>query len=170
MTRSAKGFCQGSVRCDDDLANAHALDPALEISAVDGLAIAEQVSGAVVVRERVDDLLGGPGGRGVVGDADVDEFSAIVTEYHKAKEQAKGQGWHDDEVDGRDIVTVGSEEAPPGRRRVRGGAAHVLGDGEGGNLIAEEAEFGLNPAPGRVFLSHTSNQGADLEVDRWAAR
>jgi hypothetical protein len=44
-------------------------------------------------------------------------------------------------------VTVSSQEGPPGRRRVTGGTAHVLGDGEGGDFVAEEAEFGLNPAP-----------------------
>jgi hypothetical protein len=82
----------------------------------------------------------------------VEEFSAVVTEYHKAKEQAKGQGRYDEEVDGRDVMTVSSEEGPPGRRRMRGGAAHVLGDGEGGDFIAEEAEFGLNPAPAPDFL------------------
>jgi hypothetical protein len=55
---------------------------------------------------------------------------------------------------------------------VTGGATHVLGDGEGGDIIAEEAEFGLNPAPapGGVVSGHTSNQGADLEVDRWTTR
>jgi hypothetical protein len=40
-----EGILPGSARCDDDLANAHTLDPALEVSAVDGIAIAEQVSG-----------------------------------------------------------------------------------------------------------------------------
>ena len=108
-----------------------ALDPALEVSAVDGIAIAEEVSGAGLVRERVDDLLGGPRGRGLVGDADVDEFSAVVAEYHEAEEEAKGQGRYDEEVDGRDVVTVSSQEGPPGRRRVRGSAAHILGDDEG---------------------------------------
>ena len=83
-----EGILPGSARCDDDLANAHALDPALEISAVDGIAIAEQVSGAGLVRERVDELLSRPGGGGLVGDAD-DEFSAVVAEYHEAEEQAK---------------------------------------------------------------------------------
>ena len=141
-----EGILPGSARGDDDLANAHALDPALEVSAVDGIAIAEQVSGAGLVRERVDDLLGGPRGRGMVGNSDVEEFSAVVAEYHEAEEEAKRQGRYDEEVDGRDIVTVGSEEGPPGRRGVTGGAAHVLGDGEGGNFIAEEAELGLNPA------------------------
>jgi hypothetical protein len=124
-----EGILPGSARGDDDLANAHALDPALEVGAVDGIAITEQVSGAGLVRERVDDLLGRRRGGGLVGDADVGEFSAIVAEYHEAEEEAKGQGRYDEEVDGRDVVTVGSQEGPPGRRRVTGGAAHVLGDG-----------------------------------------
>ena len=34
-----------------------------------------------------------------------------------------------------------------------GGAAHVLTDGEGGDFIAEEAEFGLNSAPAQVGFS-----------------
>jgi len=34
----------GSARCDDNLANGDALDPALEVGAVDGIAIAEQGS------------------------------------------------------------------------------------------------------------------------------
>jgi hypothetical protein len=123
------------------------LDSALEIRGVDGIAIAEQVGGAGLVRERVDDLLGRPGGGGLVGDADVDEFSAVVAEYHEAEEEAKGQGRYDEEVDGCDVVTVSSQEGPPGRRRVGGGAARVLGDGEGSDFVAEEAEFGLNPAP-----------------------
>ncbi len=56
----------------------------------------------------------------------VDEFSAVVAEYHKAEEQAKGQSRYDKEVDGHDVVTVSSQEGSPGRRRVTGGAAHVL--------------------------------------------
>jgi hypothetical protein len=102
----------------------------------------------------------------------VDEFSAVVAEYHEAEEQAKRQGRYDEEVDGSDVVAVSSQKGPPGRRRVTGGAAHVLGDGEGGDFIAEEAEFGLNPAPapGGVFSGHASNQAADLEVDRRTAR
>jgi hypothetical protein len=41
-----EGILPGSARCNDDLANAHAFDPALEVGAVDGIAIGEQVSGA----------------------------------------------------------------------------------------------------------------------------
>jgi hypothetical protein len=65
---------------------------ALEIGAVDGIAIAEQVGGAGLVRERVDELLSRPGGGGLIGDADVEEFAAVVAEYDEAEEEAKGQG------------------------------------------------------------------------------
>jgi hypothetical protein len=93
-----------------------------------------------------------PGGGGLVSDADVEEFSAVVAKDHEAEEQAKGQGRYDEEVDGRNVVTVSSQEGSPRRRRMTGGAAHVLGDGEGGDFIAEEAEFGVNPAPAPDFL------------------
>jgi hypothetical protein len=63
-----EGILPGRARGDDDLANAHALDPALEVSAEDGIAIAEQVSGVGLVREGVDDLLGRPRGGGLVSD------------------------------------------------------------------------------------------------------
>jgi hypothetical protein len=42
-----EGILPGRARCGEDLGNAQALDPALEISAVAGIAIAEQVGGAV---------------------------------------------------------------------------------------------------------------------------
>jgi hypothetical protein len=102
----------------------------------------------------------------------VKEFSAVVAEYHEAEEEAKRQGRYDKEVVGRDVVTVSSQEGPPGGRRVTGGTAHVLGDGEGGDCIAEEAEFGLKPAPaqGGVVSGQASDQAADLEVDRRTTR
>jgi hypothetical protein len=42
-----KGILPGSARGDEDLANAQALDAALEVSAVDGIAVAKQVAGRV---------------------------------------------------------------------------------------------------------------------------
>jgi hypothetical protein len=45
-----EGILPGRARCGDDLTNAQALDPGLEISAVDGIAIAEQVGGTGLVR------------------------------------------------------------------------------------------------------------------------
>ena len=168
----SEGILPGSARGDEDLANAHVLNQALEVGAVGGVAIAEEVGGAGLVRERVDDLLSRPRGGGVVSDADVEEFSAVVAKDHEAEEQAKRQGRHDEEVNGRDLVAVSSQKGSPRRRGVTGGSAHVLGDGKSGDVIAEEVELGLDPAPapGVVFAGHASDQGPDLEVDRRTAR
>jgi hypothetical protein len=65
---------------------------------------------------------------------------------------------------------------PKSNRKVRVGTTkkspHVLGHGELGNLVAEEAEFGLDPAPapGRVFSGHAADQGAELKIERRATR
>jgi carboxymethylenebutenolidase len=125
-----EGILPWRARGDDDLKNAHALDPALEVSAEDGIAIAEQVSGAGLVRESVGDLLSRPRGSGLVGDADVEEFSAVVVEDHEAEEQAKRQGRYDEEVDGRDVVTVSSQKGSPRRRwghHADGGSVMTVG-------------------------------------------
>jgi hypothetical protein len=52
------------------------------------------------------------------------------------------------------------------------GAPQVLGNGELGDLIAEEAEFGLDPAPapGRVFSGHAADERAELKIERRATR
>jgi hypothetical protein len=89
----------------------------------------------------------------VVGDVDMDEFSTVVSKDQESEEQLEGEGGDDEEVDGDNVASMRLEEGPPRRRWPRRGTPHVLGNGELGSLIAEEAEFGLDPtaAPGRVF-------------------
>jgi hypothetical protein len=53
-----------------------------------GIPITEQVLGRGLFREAFDQLVGGPGGGGVVGDVDMDEFSTVVSKNHKPEEQA----------------------------------------------------------------------------------
>ncbi len=48
-----------------------------------GIAIAEQVGAAGLVRERVGDQLSYPGGGGLVDDADVNEFSTVVASHNR---------------------------------------------------------------------------------------
>jgi Serine dehydrogenase proteinase len=48
-------------------------------------ALLKRVFALGLVWERVDDLLSGPGGGGLVGDADVEEFSAVVAEHHEIR-------------------------------------------------------------------------------------
>src|SRR5207245_7709040 len=156
----------------EDLANPHAFHLPCEQVTVDGIPIAEQVGGRCLCREALDKLLGGPGGCWVVGDGDLDEFSTVVSQDQEPEEQAKGEGGDDEEVDGDDVADMRLKEGAPRRGWPRRGAPHVLGNGEPGDLIAEEPEFGLDPAstPGRVLSGHAAEQRADLELERRAAR
>ena len=54
----------------------------------------------------------------------------------------------------------------------RGVASHVLGNGELRDFIAEEPEFGLDPAPapGWILSGHAADQRAELKIDRRATR
>jgi hypothetical protein len=79
----------------EDLADAHVLDAPPERLAVDRVTITQQEPWSGIVRERLDDLSGGPGGRGVIRDVDVEEFAAVVAEHDEHEQEAKGQGWHE---------------------------------------------------------------------------
>jgi hypothetical protein len=71
------------------------------------------------------------------------------------------------EVDGGNLADMRLQEGAPRRGRPRRGMPHVLGNGELGNLIAEEAEFGLDPAPapGRVVAGNTADQRTELKIE-----
>jgi hypothetical protein len=57
------------MRRGEDFLDAHAFDALPKVLAVDAVAVAEEIGGCGVVREGVDELLGGPGGGGMLGDA-----------------------------------------------------------------------------------------------------
>jgi len=157
------------MRGDENLANAHMREAALEDLAIDRVAIAEEVLRGGVVGERLDDLLRDPRGRWVVGDVDVKEFSTIVAEHDEGEEQPEGESRDDEEVDGHEFAEMGVKEGAPRWGRPKW-PAHVFGDGQSGNVVAQESEFGLDPtaAPGGVLPGHTPDQISDREVDRRA--
>lgn len=125
-----KGVLPGGAWGDEDLADPHVLHAPCEGFAVDRVAIPEEVLRGRLVGEGFDDLLGGLGGRRVIGDVDVEEFTAIVAEHHEGKEQAEGERRHDEEVDGHDVVEMGLQEDAPRWRWAARPPLHVFGDGE----------------------------------------
>src|SRR5262245_60988123 len=99
-----------------DLVDSHALDAPHELVAVETVTITEQVGRSRVMREGLDDLPSRPLGRGVVGDVEVDELTAVVGEDDEHEEQAEGEGGDHEEVDRDELAEVRSEEdAPRGR-------------------------------------------------------
>ena len=89
-------------------------DSPRELRAVDRVSIAEQEPRSRIVRERLDDLLSRPDCRGVVRDVDVEEFAAFVAEHHEDEQEAEGQGWHEEEVDGHDVSGMRGQKHAPG--------------------------------------------------------
>src|SRR5882724_6168520 len=76
-----EGILPRAVGRREDFADPHALDASPKRLPVDAVAIAEEVGRRGVVRERVDELLGGPGGGGMRGDIEVDDAPAMVVEH-----------------------------------------------------------------------------------------
>src|SRR5207245_7586745 len=167
-----EGILPGRSRGAEDLAHPQAFHPPSEHVAVDSVPIAEQVLGCGLFRKALDQLVGGPGGGWVVGDVDMDEFSTVVSKDQESEEQLEGEGRDNEEVDGDNVADMCLKEGAPRRGWPRRETPHVLGNGEPGDLIAEEPEFGLDPppAPGRILSGHAADQRADLKIDRRATR
>ena len=96
----------------------HALHSVLERVTVDAVAIAEEIERRAVLRERVDELLGGPGGGGMLGDVEVEDTAAVVGEHDQDEKDAEPDAGHDEEIDGDEVPDViGQKRAPRLRRR-----------------------------------------------------
>ncbi len=81
----------------------HALHSVLEGVTVDAVAIAEKIGRRAVLRERVHELLGGPGGGRMLGDVEVEDAPAVVGEHDEDEENAEPSGGNGEEID-RDQV------------------------------------------------------------------
>ncbi len=75
--------------CDNDLLDAHVLDPLLEEHTVNGVAISDQEPRGMVLRKRLDDLLSRPLGRRMRCYVEVDYFPAVVMQHDKGEEYSK---------------------------------------------------------------------------------
>src|SRR2546425_7537377 len=96
----------------------------------------------------------------MVRDVEVEEFATVMPEDDEDEKKTKGEGGDEEEVHGDDLSDVSGEESAPLRRRPRRRPVHVLGNGQLGDLVAEESEFRLDvaAAPGRILPRHPSDQ------------
>jgi hypothetical protein len=101
----------------------------------------------------------------------MEEFTAVVAEHDENGQEAEGQGRHEEEVHGDDLPSMRGQKGAPSRRGPRRRPAHVLGDGQLGDVVSEQGEFRVNApaAPGRILTSHPTDQMANLRVELWTA-
>src|SRR6266478_4229144 len=89
-----------------DFIDPYALHAVPEHVTVDRVAIAEEIGGRGVLREGVDDLLGGPVGSGVFGHVEVDDAPAMVNEHDEHEEDAQTRGGNREEVEGNQVTNM----------------------------------------------------------------
>jgi hypothetical protein len=166
-----------ALRRRENLLDAHAFHAVPKWLPVDAVAVAEQIDRRGLVREGVHDLLGGPGRGGMLGDVEVDDTPAVVSEHDENEEDAEASGGHGKEVDGDQVLDMVGEKRPPGLRGLGAPFGHEARDGTLGDVDAELQELAMNArgAPERIRGSHLPDEVGDVGVEGrapsgWAAR
>jgi hypothetical protein len=114
-----EGILPRAVGRGQDFTDPHALDSSAECLPVDAVTITQEVGRGGVVRESVDELLGGPRGGRMLGHVEVDDASTVVGEHDEDEEDAQARGGQSEEVDGDEVANMVGEERSPGLRRGR---------------------------------------------------
>jgi hypothetical protein len=134
----------GAARRSEDFLDLHSLHAVAERLAIDPITVAQEVGRRGVVRERVDDLLGGPEGGRVLGDIVVGDAAAMVGEHDEDEQHAQARGGHGEEIDGDQVADVLGQKRPPGLRRPGASLRHQSRDGPFGHIDAELPEVPMN--------------------------
>ena len=113
----AIGILPGRAWCDRDFFDPHAFDAFCEVIAVDAVAITKEKTWCFLVRESVDDLLGGPPGVGIRGHVEMNHVSPVVAEDDGNVQHPEGHGGNREEIASGDIWQVIVQKRPPGLRR-----------------------------------------------------
>ncbi len=123
--------------CNENLLDPESVDAAREVSAVDTVAVTDQISGDRVPRKRFDELSPGPLRRGVFGHVAVQYPPSVVGQHEEYKQNAECNRSHGEEVDGDQVFEVIIEECSPSCARWFRVAGHVLRDRGLGEVDAE---------------------------------
>ena len=98
---------------NENLLDAEGVSAASEVSAVNSVAVTNQIQRCRVPRERFDELSAGPVSRGMRGDVEVSDAPPVMGEHEEYEENAEGNGGHGEEVDRDEIFQMIIEERPP---------------------------------------------------------
>ena len=102
-----EGVLPRTVRRGQHFTDAHALHALPKSETVDAIAIAEEIGRRGVVREGVDELLGGPGGGGMLGHVEVEDAAALVGQHDEDEEDVQVSGGNGEEVDRDEVADMG---------------------------------------------------------------
>jgi len=159
----------GRVWCNQDFFDAHVLDAFLEVVAIDAISIPQEKPRRLLVRECVDNLLGGPFGIGIRGHVEMDDLSPVMAEHDEDVQDTEGHGGNREEVAGGDIGNVIGQECSPRLRGRFTDTDHVLGHSPFRNVVLQQEQFRQDSrcAPGGILTGNAANQFPDFAINAW---
>ena len=117
-------------------------------------------------------LAGKPALRGIWGDFEVSDPSAIEAEHDQGIKKLERRGDDYKHVNRGNVGQVVAQEAPPGRGGDFGPPGHPSSNCGLADLDAELEQFSVDAgrSPQRVVLAHTADQSSDFCADRGSSR
>ena len=164
------GILPRAERTRHDLGDAEAGDPPPHLLVVDAVPVSQKPSGSGVLREGVDQLLGGPRRGGVLGHVDVHDAAAVMRDQHEHEEHAARQGRDGEEIRRNEGGEVVGEEGPPWLRRRTRQPRQQSRHRTRGDLNAQLPELAVDArgAPQRIGAGHVGEESGDGRVERGA--
>ena len=99
--------------CGNDLFDTQGVNTSPELGAVNAVSISNHIAGICVERERLDHLLRCPCSRWKPRHVEVYDLPPFMPHDDIYVEQAKGEGRHDEEVDGGDLTGMVLQKGLP---------------------------------------------------------
>ena len=158
-------------RCREHFLYLHRLDSPTKRGAVHAVAVVQEIARCGLPRKRLDDLLSGPVGSRMHGNAEVSHTAAVVLEDDEDVQDLEADRGDGEEVDRDEVLGVIGEKSPPGRGWWLESANAVFLHGRLRNVDAELAKLthDARRTPRRVGVRHLADQLSDLLRDGWSA-
>ena len=136
------------------------------------VSVPQQIARRSIPGTGLGHLAGKPVLRGILGDVEVNDPSAVKPEHDQGIEQPERRGDNDKHVDRRNVRQVIVQEAPPGRGGDFGPPRHPSSNRGLADLDAKLEQFPVDAGrpPRRVGHAHTADQITDFCVDLGSSR
>src|SRR4029434_1206107 len=154
-------WCNGFVAYTHDTNSAHS-----DI-AIDAIAIPDEVARRLIPRECFRDLVRDPFCCWIGCNIDPDEVSAVESNNDEGIEQIEANGRHNEQIHGRDVRRVITQEGTPSLAWRPTPLDHVLGNARLRHLKPELKQLTMNArrSPKRVLNAHPPDQRAQIRLD-----
>ena len=141
-----------------------AVQSALESFTINGIAVAQQITGSGVEGEGFDDLLRSPLGGWVSSDIEVDDLASLMLDNKEHIKDSKGYRGHGEEIDRSEAPDVIVEKRPPGLRWRLAVANQILRYRRLGDVNAQHLQLAVNSrcTPANVIARHAPNELTDF--------